>query len=252
MESNTLQVPTSEMLRQLRLRINEHKLFYDNDLGQLASIVGVPLIEIELQNDLKELSGSSAHNAELEIKNSKIIMESLGNLTPAMGTDERIWFALATSHYKDYAFKRWMNDVSNDSRPAAIKNHLFASSPRNRFRDHAIARLWWIANYAERVIGEADADKALIVLNLKRRYAGDFLDRTGISSSPGLARAIIRVAYDYRDILGDSGQTDATDKFRTIMKEIDLMVGRKALPYPAYDVFEDEVRKKFTAKFGNI
>lgn len=252
LESNTLQIPTSEMLRLLRLRINDHKLFYDNDLGQLATILGIPLIEIELKNDLKAITGSSTHNAELEIQNSKIVFESLRNLSPAMATDERIWFALAMSHYKDYAFKRWMKGLSEDNRPAAIKNHLFASSPRNRFRDHAIARLWWMANYADRIIGEADAEKALLVLNLKRRYAGDFLDRTGISSSPGLARAIIRVAYDFREKLGDGGQNDATDNFRTIMKDIDLMVGRKALAYPGYEAFEDDVRKKFTAKFGPI
>lgn len=250
MENKILKVPTSEMLRQLRLRVQEHKLFYENDLDELAIILKTPLIEIELAHDLKPLQAFAEHQPAAEAANSKAVHTALVGLSPAMATDERIWFALATSGYREYAFKRWLNDVSVDARAASIKNHLFASSPRNRFRDHAIARLWWIAHYTEKVIGSDDADKALTVLNLKRRYAGDFLDRTGISSSPGLARAIMRVAFEYKDKLESTSTGNSTEYFRDIMKEIDLMAGRKAIAFPGYEDFEDDVRKKFQAKFG--
>lgn len=250
MASEKLQIPSTEMLRALRLKIDTPQIFYDNDLQGLAKIMGAPLVEIDLQHVQVELNNSKKHNPSLEAMNCQAVYEAFGSLTPAMATDERIWFSLATDKFREYSFNRWLSDLADDAKPTKIRNHLFASSPRNRFRDHAIARLWWIAHYCDRVVGGVDGQKALDILNLRRRYAGDFLDRTGISSSPGLARAIMRVAHSYRDHLADGGDSEATVKFREIMKEIDLSVGRKALPYPEAEDFEEIVLRRFQSKFG--
>ena len=252
MANEKLQIPSTEMLRALRLKIDTPEIFYNNDLKGLAKIVGASLVEIDLLHEEVELSNSKKHNPSLEALNCQSVYSAFGALTPAMATDERIWFSLATDRFREYSFNRWLNDISEETKPAKIRNHLFASSPRNRFRDHAIARLWWIAHYCDRVIGGVDGQKALEILNLRRRYAGDFLDRTGISSSPGLARAIIRVAHAYRDHLADGGDSEATVKFRDIMKEVDLSVGRKALPFPGAEDFEELVLRRFQSKFGAV
>jgi hypothetical protein len=248
--SENLLVASNELVRKLRLRVDEPKLFFDNALDSLANLEKQPLLSLPIPHELADLQLTKVHEANIEKANSIAIYNALPGLSAAEATDERIWFSLATGTYREYAFGRWLNsEDSAQKKSADIRNHLFASSPRNRFRDHAIARLWWISHYCQSVIGKQDADKALTVLNLQRRFAGDFLDRSGISNSPGLARAVMRVAYKYRDRLGEKGDSTSL-KFREVMLNLDLISGRKAVAYPDYEHFEDSVDSLFRATFG--
>jgi hypothetical protein len=248
--NETLLLASNELVRKLRLRVDEPKLFFDNNLESLSKLEKLPLVTLPISNEFAELELTKVHEANIERANSIAVYNSLPGLSAASATDERIWFSLATGPYRDYTFARWLN--ASDPAPkksADIRNHLFASSPRNRFRDHAIARLWWIAHYCHTVIGEEDSDKALTVLNIQRRFAGDFLDRSGISNSPGLARAVMRVAFKYRDRLSEKGDSVSL-KFREVMLSLDLRSGRKAVAYPDYEYFEDTVDRLFRDAFA--
>ena len=249
MLSETLLVASNELVRKLRLRVDEPKLFFDNDLDSLAKLEKMPLVALPIAHDFAELKIIKVHEANIEKANSVAVYESLPGLSAASATDERIWFSLATGPYRDYTFARWFDAGDPAAKQSAdIRNHLFASSTRNRFRDHAIARLWWISHYCHTVIGEEDSDKALTVLNIQRRFAGDFLDRSGISNSPGLARAVMRVAFKYRDRLSEKGDSSSL-KFREVMLNLDLRSGRKAVAFPDYEYFEDLVDGLFRNAF---
>jgi len=247
--SETLLVASNELVRKLRLRVDQPKLFFDNTLDSLAKIEKQPLLTLPIKHEIADLQLTKVHEANIEKANSIAIYNALPGLSAAEATDERIWFSLSTGIYREYAFGRWLNAQDSEQKKSAdIRNHLFASSPRNRFRDHAIARLWWISHYCQKVIGNQDADKALTVLNLQRRFAGDFLDRSGISNSPGLARAVMRVAFKYRDRLSEKGDSTSL-KFREVMLNLDLRSGRKAVAYPDYEHFEEMVDGLFRSAF---
>jgi hypothetical protein len=203
-----------------------------------------------------------------DISNAKIIYQSLVGITPAQAADERLWVTLVVRDYWDYSRSRFplseaglfgrkkQGDTrSVDERLAEAKRnwiveHYFAGTPRVRLRGNAVARLWWMAHYA-------NGFESYTQDQILQRLAGgsqDLIrtlvyDRPAISSSPNLASAVIQLLMEDDEFDGRTGE-QRRHGFRAFVKDIDLLAGRRVLSFLSKDALVDELKPLYMRSMG--
>jgi hypothetical protein len=220
----------------------------DNTAGLLNMSELTERVEIStfksdvLLNSSVNLVTTAKDASQDDIKNVKLIHNALPNLSSRIATDERLWVTLALGNYYSYAKQRWF-----DNQPSAVTakyfvNHILAPSTRSLWRDNAISRLWWVGHYANG-LGEDISDRALELFFFNSDLGSQLLGKSSVGTSKPIARAIVNASHDCY-IAGKTAVWNR-DSFRTFMKEIDLLTGRRILDVvPEAQLFE-EVRELF-------
>lgn len=160
---------------------------------------------------------------------SSIIYKRLQFPSITFATDERIWVSLSFGDHFGYAKKRWAHTIRNeqDSRAVAnhLQNHFFCATPKSRFRDHALSRLWWIQRYIDRTIrtekhhavemffGEGFSD-----------FPNNLLGRPNIAAIPNLASEIVEFAYDLFVV---KGLKYDRNRVRAMLANLDMAAGHQ-------------------------
>ena len=118
----------------------------------------------------------------------------------AQSTDERFWASMALGDHRQDAVARW-EDAPKDTTSEAIKkhldNHFFCPTVRNRFRDHALSRLWWMRRFIE-ISEELDRAKAeeLFFGTGFSDFPVQLLGRPNIGSLPLAVKEIVDFAHE--------------------------------------------------------
>jgi hypothetical protein len=159
-----------------------------------------------------------------DANNSLLIYKTYSDFTPAMASDERLWVTLSFREYSEYAKSRWLKgtDSAKD-----FNNHFFASTMRDRWRNNAIARLWWsgwIANSSS----DLSPEDAIATLYCNSDFIYSLMGRSSIASMPQLLNGILNLAFDNYGI-GEQTKFDRNN-FRKFLKEVDLLSGKIQLP----------------------
>lgn len=166
-----------------------------------------------------------------DAENCMLILKILPNLSPADATDERIWTTLSIFQYRDYALSRWpIENQNKEKRVKHIKNHWFANGVRGRMRDNAISRLWWMAHIATKVPKRSQKE-TLELLLVHSDYRSSLLERNTSANAVNVTASILEVtrrAYD-------KGVPFSRTRFRSFMKDIDLLGGRLHLAALDYE-----------------
>lgn len=174
-------------------------------------------IPLSLEVDLDRLRALEAGGGpESEIKNSILVGEVLGKLTPALARENRIWTRLSHVECLDYSRTRWLNaDDDDDGIEEAVVKHFFAPTLTACRDDHSIARLWWNHRIAAQFTPEAPS-RALRVMLARADIRLNFLERPGVAARPVLGRGIVRALEGNADLLRDE------KLFRSFMKTVNL------------------------------
>jgi hypothetical protein len=258
MDSNfeSVRALTADSLVTLRAQVAGNKILGRMNLekitAKLSSISDAKLdyfdhktILIDTNFRLKSGGGSSLKD---DLENAKSFRGAFQGMTPALATDERLWVTLALTQFYEYSTNRWglSSSASPEESYKYFKNHVLAATPRDRWRNQSLARLWWVGNFASN-LGADLQDKALEVFYFNSDLGQQLLGRPNISQPMRLTRSIIRVAH--QELV--AGNPSAWDRksFRQFMIDIDFLIGRRKIESIAEDVVVEEIRDLFRARF---
>lgn len=179
-----------------------------------------------------------------------MLSESLSGLSVAEATDERLWVTLCFRDYSEYVKKRWplRKDVTLARH---VQTHWFVKGSRERMRDNAISRLWWMAHITEQV-PEINADDVLRTLFFNNDYRKRLMESNSSTNSINVLGSILSISQK----AFDKGIKYNREKFLTFMRRVDLISKRTSLPSlgsldlnalllpiycEAYDIKEEEL-----------
>lgn len=239
---------TAEGLEHLRvLGKHEPQRVWESTLAELTSGLDEYLTatdwDLSTMPDLKLPSGKD----NFDIENSKLFYSAMSHLSPLQAADERFWVSLTLGKYKAYTTSRWVK-ASNVSFENHVKNHIFGTTSRNRFRDQALARLWWIGRFIERNIS-GNSDKAYsVLLDLDTDIVSNYLGRPNLVALPGIAKSVIDLTYE---AFFTNGKRDEYVRrtYRNFIMAIDLENGRQLISHKSESEMALQVRKLFELFF---
>lgn len=221
-----MQILSTESLEKLRAECGTNPEIVQKPFDEIIDQFNLTFIPHKCEFKLEDLNLPDGLTQETnkDLENCKIISGSLGNLTAADATDERLWATLCFGEYAAYAHARWPLE-----RAKTIENHVqdhwFARTNRNRMRDNAIARLWWMAHIAKKV-PNSSYEEVLKTLFFNSDYRSSLLERNSSANAINVLVSILSISQE----AFSNGIEFKRDKFREFMKQVDLIGKRTSLP----------------------
>jgi hypothetical protein len=217
-----MRVLSTQSVEQLRNIVRKDEKFVVEPLEELVGRYSLTMVnsDLELPKNFKlEAPINLSWSGNKDRENAELIQALIPNLTRANATDERFWVTLAFREALEYSVLRWGGDEGNNK---LILNHWFAPTSRSRWRDHSVARLWYVSSFAAGLESIPLKD-ALDVLYSNSELLNSFLGRPRTTASNRVSSKIISLLH--KNGLGDGGTNFDRGKFRMLMKEIDLRSG---------------------------
>lgn len=248
---------TSDSLINLRAEVAGNKSLARMNLEQLATKLSTKssvqleffdhkTVKLDSSFTLKSTAGSSL---VADLQNAKAFTQAFQGLTPALATDERLWVTLALGTFYDYSIERWgvTSSTSKDESYKYFKNHVLAATPRDRWRNQSISRLWWVGNFASN-LGADLQNEALEVFYFNSDLGQQLLGRPNISQPLRLMRSIVKVVHE--EIVTNNPGGWNRQAFRRFMIDIDFLIGRRKIESIAEDSIIEEVRELLKTRFA--
>lgn len=160
-----------------------------------------------------------------EVENCKTMYEAMGNLSPYLARDERLWVYLTHTDLLPYTRKRWPIPDDDDKAVKHIRNHFFVTGARGYERDNSSSRLWWMVSLCNRVDG-LSLKQALTCLLYQYDVRANIIERPTTSQSVPVFSAILKKLNE--SYQGDKSLFDR-EKFRSAMRKLNLIGGTKLL-----------------------
>lgn len=257
--ANNLEILSSASLAILQNHASSSPKRFLEQTSGVEGLEGIEYFSTKIQSKPVDLVfGAKVKGAKADGQNALIFFESLPGLTPAQAADPRLWATLCLRDYWDYARSRYplseaglfgrerKNETrSKDERIAEaqqtwIRTHYFASTARIRLRDNALARLWWIAYYAQGFESHS-VESIMNVLTVPNQDVLRTLvsDRPWLASSPNSATAVIELLLDDSDYSQRNSDANRIN-FRNFVKELDLVAGRRVLEMLSVEELKNE------------
>jgi hypothetical protein len=186
---------------------------------------------------------------ETDIINTEVIHTALPDLNPFDASRDEIWTTLCFGIYRPYVQRRYRPDSQQDKDlERNYRRRYLSSTVRNRWRDNAISRLWWLRTYAQRIMPE-NTQKALSVLFFRDKNLGEtLLTKPSISAISSVGRAVIE--HCYTRFVDPGEATYSRDSFRALIRDIDLESGRQLLATLDYEAVYEIIEERFDGVFG--
>lgn len=156
--------------------------------------------------------------SEIDLANSKIVGEALGNLDPSTANEERIWVRLAHIEAFEYAKARWLDAEEDERLLKQVSDHFFAGGQTAIRDDQALSRLWWNYEIARRCSPD-DIEGALDLILRSADIRSNFVERIWMTSRQSIAGAVLRAMKD------DAWVTSGEANFREFMKSLNRLGG---------------------------
>lgn len=183
--------------------------------------------------------------------NTEVVHHALPGLTAFAAARDELWATLCFGPFRHYVQRRWRpNSQQAEDLRKNYQLHYLSSTVRNRWRDNAIGRLWWLRHYGSAMVPE-DPDMALSVLFFRDKNLGEaLLTKPSIATVPAVGRAIIELAHEY--FVEPAHYSFSRPGFREVVKEIEVSSGRMLLATMADEDVRELVRNLFTAHFNRV
>ncbi len=156
--------------------------------------------------------------AAIDLENSKIVGKALGELTPTLANEERVWVRLAHVEAFEYSRARWIESKTGEILYDAVHTHFFAPTQTGIRDDQALSRLWWNHKIARTCLPE-DVDGALGLILKTADIRSNFVERIWMTSRQGIASSVLRA------MSSDPWITGAQQNFRDFMTTLNKLGG---------------------------
>ena len=222
-----MKVLTTESLETLRWAVAKNPSLVEKELSELIDGLNLNLLEFNAKieiNGTLVLPEGVTQETNKDTENCMAISKVISGLNPSQATDERLWVTLCFGQFSEYSNSRWpLSRAKNLNNH--VNDHWFAKTNRNRIRDNAVARLWWMSQIAKRV-PDTSIEQVLEVLFFNSDYRSSLLERNSSANSLNVLASIIKVSKD----AFENGHEFDRECFRTFMKKVDFIGKRTALP----------------------
>jgi hypothetical protein len=149
----------------------------------------------------------------------------LPSISAYLARDQRLWVYLTHVVLLEYTRERWPIPKDNQKAINHIKQHFFAYGSRGFERSNAISRLWWMAEVCNKVKG-LTLEQALTAFLYQTGVRADIIERPTTAQNVSVLSAVIGQLN--QSFHGDKSLYER-EKFRTVMKELNLQGGIKLL-----------------------
>ena len=153
------------------------------------------------------------------------IYTGLPRISAYLARDQRLWVFLTHVILLQYTRARWPIPQDKDKAIAHIKKHFFASGARGIERDNAASRLWWMASICSKVEGMPH-ERSLTAFLFQSDVRAYIVERPTTSQNVALLSAVVKKLDE--SFRGDKDLYNR-EKFRAVMKELNLQGGTKLL-----------------------
>lgn len=242
-----MQVMSSESLETLRRAVTNDPNITEEPFGDVAQSLNLHFVDsgLDVVPDFElHIPIGIAQEENMDEKNCLLISKSLGMLTPAQATDERLWATLCFQHFPKYVRTRWPLSRSKNSVNHA-NDHWFAKNNRNRIRDNAISRLWWMARIAAQVPNNT-TESVLQTLFFNSDYRSSLLERASSANALNVVAAILHLSQTYFE----DGVEYNRDNFRSFMKSVDMLGKRSSLASLDVEVLIEFLEPVYREAYG--
>jgi len=168
---------------------------------------------------------SCTSDGHREVECCLAVWEALGNVPPYLARDARLWTYLTHTALLDYTRTRWPIPENDESAVTHIRRHFFAENNRVIERDNAASRLWWMAQLCSEVSG-LSLREALQTLLHQSDVRANIIERPTTTQNRILLDTLLQELH--RSLNGDRVLFER-EKFRAVMKELNLLGGVKLL-----------------------
>ena len=216
-------------------------IFIDADLDVLHSAVTEAAkgqstwspTPLDLRGDLSPLNAIQKSGPDTDREFAWVVRGTLGHLTAARGLDEYIWATINCFVIPRYVSVRWQS--SNQANkpehlPAFVRRHWLDGGTTEARQDNAIARLWWLGEFAARAAQHSDwidDDQMLDAMANRVNLYHQLLRRRYLCSRPKLVAAIYEVflsdSNDYLNVTRYASELLRTLNFLAAEKSLDFM-----------------------------
>jgi len=214
------------LVHDLTREIGQNIERYRNGDFDFLTSDGSNFIETEYEYSEEELAKIKVADGDFNEATCCLgAFRGLSNISAYLARDQRLWAYLTHVVLLNYTRQRWPIPTDNEKAIVHIKKHFFASGARGIERDNAISRLWWMASICNKVEG-LTLEQSLTAFLYQSDVRANIVERPTTSQNVVLLSAVIRkLDQSYR---GDK-ELYGREKFRTVMKELNLQGGIKLL-----------------------
>jgi len=185
------------------------------------------------QRALEALVEDAVSGPSSDAEHARFLRQTLPTMTPADMSDKRVLASICCFHLSEYVNKRWQSSKLKD-KTNFVKLHWLGNSKES----NALARIWWLYEFAQRAAPNSAHDDDVLL----EKLAGNptlyhqMLRRPYLMASDRIRAAVLDVAIS-------SGLT-AKEKVDSFMKELYRQLNRVAGGI-SLDVLSDtELREK--------
>ena len=243
-----MDVLTTESLEKLRFECRKNPNLIEQSLEDIVdefNLSLIPLNDKEITLEQLAIPEGFTQETNKDLENCKILGDNLAILSAAEATDERVWATLCFGDYSEYAKARWpLAGASNPNNH--VQNHWFARTNRNRMRDNAVARLWWMAHIAKRV-QVSSYEEVLKTLFFNSDYRSSLLERNSSANAINVVVSILSISQK----AFSSGIEFERAKFRAFMKNVDFIGKRTSLPSLSSEELEEILSPLYYEAYGS-
>lgn len=214
------------LVHDLAREIEQNLEKYRNGDFQYLTSDGSNFIETEYEVNHQELEKIKVIDGDFnEVQCCLGAFNGFSNISAYLARDQRLWVYLTHIILLDYTRQRWPIPQDNEKAIKHIKKHFFASGARGIERDNAISRLWWMASICSKVEG-LTLEKSLTAFLFQSDVRANIVERPTTSQNVVLLSTVLKkLDQSYQ---GDK-ELYGREKFRTVMKELNLQGGIKLL-----------------------
>lgn len=183
--------------------------------------------------------------------NTEVVHDALRGLTPFGAARDELWATLCFGPFRHYLQRRWRpNSQQAEDLRKNYQLRYLSSTVRNRWRDNAIGRLWWLRHYGSAMVPE-DPQMALSVLFFRDKNLGEaLLTKPSIATVPAVGRAVMELAHEY--FIEPGHYSFSRPGFRQVVKEIEVNSGRMLLATMPTEDVRELVRGLFATNFDPV
>ena len=188
---------------------------------------------LDLRSDLSPLNAIQESGPDTDREFAWVVRDALGHLTAARGLDEYIWATINCFVIPRYVSVRWQS--SNQANkpehlPAFVRRHWLDGGKIGARQDNAIARLWWLGEFATRAAQHSDRiddDQMLDAMANNVNLYHQLFRRPNLLSRPKMVAAIYEVflsdSNDYLNVTKYASELLRTLNFIAAQKSLDFM-----------------------------
>ena len=244
----TLQIVNEEGYKALRnLALAKPQTFINPQNHNLESLMieeagtqDVWKQTLNLEENLDSINAEKTAGPSSDAVHARTLRAALPQITAADAIDGNLWASINSFGLDRYIPTRWSTSNNKTGNPANfVRDHWIQYDRSDGRKWNAAARLWWMAELAERVsqYSEHDSDEIIDMMAENVNFYHQIIDRPYLAANPKL----MAVLYDV--FINGNQHLSMTKNINELLKSLNIRAAASALDLMDYDQLRNIVEE---------